>query len=140
MDLKKMSLKDLTALFNEHSSKKVKKFKDKPTALKRVKEVLPAKAKGERKKRGMSFEFPFTGETLEIRNPESLRGQAHAALKTGATFDEIRKLVVAFDKKRGIVSETIERRTYELIRIMHHYLGYGLRYNEGTGIITLVTK
>ena len=143
-DLKSMSSKELVALYNKHASKKVKKFKDKATALKRVKSVLPKEkgtaAKGERKKRGMHFVFPFSGEVREVRSAESLRGQCVTLLKKGATFDQIQKLCASFDKKRGVTSESIERRAYELVRIMHHYLGYGLKHNEGSGVITLVTK
>ena len=129
----------------------IKRFRDKQTALRRTTEILamiehkvaepkaPAKP---RAKRGMRFVFPFHGSDhlRSTRNAETLRGRCTALLKGGATFADVKALVEEFDREHGKPSKYVERRAYELVRIMHYYLGYGIEHNQGTDIIKLHTR
>lgn len=123
----------------------ISKFRDKATGQRRCQELekqVKPKKKGERKKRGMRFVFPFNGREhlRSVRDEESLRGMCVDLLTAGATFDEVEKLVVEFDKRRKRDPQHIERRAYELVRIMHYYLGYGIAHDQSTGIIKLHTR
>lgn len=95
------------------------------------------KEASERKKRGMRFVFPFNGDLRTLRNMDTLRGQCVTLLKEGATFKEVEELVVRFDQDRNKKPEHVERRAYELVRIMHYYVGYGISHDMETGIIKL---
>ncbi len=141
--------------------KGVTKFKDKVTATKRINAALdawnelpdgstspapepvkPAKKKTERKKRGLRFMFPFNGKDSirSIRSSGTLRGQCVALLTGGATFAKVEALVEQFDADRGKVSKHVLRRAYELVRIMHYYVGYGVDHDQATGLIKLHTR
>ncbi len=169
--------KDLVTLFNLLRAnvgidKRVAKFTDKKTALKRVGEALAAyravvdaeeaeeagtetetppapKAKKERKPRGMRFVFKPEPAIRECKgsikttsgDTRTLRKRAVDALikGRGATFAEMKDLVTQFDKERDATTKNLERRTYELIRLVHYYLGYGLRQDEKSGKIFAYT-
>lgn len=147
--------------------KAVSRFSDKATALKRTlaivgrlpddappapepkvaapapKTAKPAKTPKEpveRRKRQAYFTFPVADSIRKVRDSDSLRGQCVVLLTEGATFAQIEKLVNSFDGARGSSPGNLERRTYELIRIMHYYLGYGMTHNAESGVIKLRTK
>lgn len=122
----------------------IKRFRDKQTAVRCTAEIL---AKIERTikpraKRGMRFVFPFHGSEhlRSMRDLKTLRGRCVPLLKIGAAFSEIEALVEAFDQDRGRPSKNVERRAYELVRIMHYYLGYGIDHDPVTGVIKLHTR
>ena len=100
------------------------------------------KAKTERKKRGMRFVFPFNGRDnmRSIRDNGTLRAECVKLLQKGATFKEVEDLVVKFDAERGKKSEHVERRAYELVRLMHYHIGYGIAHDQKTGEIKLHTR
>lgn len=86
-----------------------------------------------RGKRRMHFVYPYHGdEKLKaIKDPEnSLRGRAAAKLKDGAHFAEIVQVVKDFDRDRGHGPGHEERRAYEVIRLLHYYVGYGLKQDD----------
>ncbi len=138
----------------------VHKFKDKATGTKRIIKALvtwdelpddeegapepvkPARKKTERKKRGLRFVFPFNGKDnmRAIRSTETLRGQCVTLLEVGAKFAKVEALVEQFDADRGKVSKHVLRRAYELVRIMHYYVGYGVDHDQTTGLIKLHTR
>lgn len=151
--LQEMTLPQLVDLYNEHAEKPVKKFKDKPTAVRRVQAVLPepqpepkkekpeAEAPSKRKStRIMRFNFDPADKIKEIRDPNSLRGRVADLLKKGATFDQIEATVLEFDAWRGVEPKNVTRRAYEVTRLLHYYVGYGLKHDVETGIIKLTTK
>lgn len=115
----------------------VKRFSDHKSAVRRTKQIitdLKAQKGGttERKKRGMRFVFPFHGrDNLRvIKSENSLRGRCAALLKSdGGTYKDVIKLVHKFDKDRGSTPGNVEHRAYELIRLLHYYIGFGLRQN-----------
>jgi hypothetical protein len=142
-----MAMKDMVTEYNSLASLLgtafVKKFSDKPTAQKRLKvmrdKAKATKPKAERKKREMRFVFPFHGQDQlrKIQSMDSLRGTVYAALSpTGATFAEVVKLVEAFDKRRGHGPGHVERRAYEVVRLLHYYVGYGLKQDDEGRIFT----
>ncbi len=167
-DLSTLSSGELASIYNHAAvalnRKPVTKFKDRATAQRRTAAILaenghdekavpaPAKKKKateakatpapktERKKRGMRFVFPFHGKggLKSLRNTETLRGQCVDLLKTGAKFPQVEALVERFDASKGRPSKFVERRAYELVRIMHYYLGYGIGHQDG--IIKLHTR
>lgn len=111
-----------------------KKVAAKPAApKKKAVAKKPAAPKKERKKRGMRFVFPFHGadHLRSLRDSETLRGQCVDLLKGGAKFDKVEALVERFDASKGRPSKFVERRAYELVRIMHYYLGYGISHKDG---------
>lgn len=75
------------------------------------------KPKVERKKRGMRFVFAPEDEVKQAREGTA-RAKALALLRRdkGATFEEVSK-----------ATGWNEKQTYEGIRIVHYYLGWGLR-------------
>jgi hypothetical protein len=97
-------------------------------------------AKKERATRVMRFTFAPSNEVKAVRDPETLRGRCVVLLEKGATFSAVEDLVVEFDKKAGKTSENVTRRAYELVRIMHYYLGWGIKHDMATGIISLYAK
>ena len=116
---------------------------DKPKpATKPKKTPAKDKRKVERKKRGMRFVFPFNGPDHQraVQNDESLRGQCVTMLKKGAKFADVEQLVVDFDKEHKRKPKHVERRAYELVRIMHYYLGWGVGHDPKTGVIKLHTR
>lgn len=96
-------------------------------------------AKVEPKKSRMRFVFPLHDPKAikDIKGKTSLRAQARELLLGGATFAQVEQLVERFDKERGKDSENVERRAYELVRIMHYYLGYGVSHDQETGEIKI---
>ncbi len=108
------------------------------------------KVKKERKLRGMRFVFKPEDTIRECKgslktnsgDSRTLRKRAVDTLTKGkgATFVEMQALVAAFDKERKTPTVNLERRTYELIRLMHYYLGYGLRQDAVTGKIIAYTN
>lgn len=137
--------------------KTVKRFADKRSALRRTREIVQAakhikrKPGGKRKLRGMRFIFPFDGAdqirqcrgslaTSKSGDTRTLRQRCVDLLKKGATFDKVEQLVVDFDYDRGKKSEYVERRAYELVRLMHYYLGYGLRQDDKGRIFLVSSK
>jgi len=94
-----------------------------------------------RKLRGMHFVFrpdvtirtckgSITSRTDDTR---TLRQRAVDLLTgDGATFAQVIETVKKFDDDRGKPTDpdTVDRRTYELIRLCHYYLGYGLKMKD----------
>lgn len=147
--LETLSLSELAKMYNELAKKadkpEVKKFSDKKSAVRRVKalanDVKPAKASTPRKPRGMRFVFRpeatirDTKGTIKSKSDDTrtLRTRAVALLTgKGATFKAVEATVEKFDQDRGKKSVNIERRAYELIRLVHYYLGYGLKQVDDT--------
>jgi hypothetical protein len=92
--------------------------------------------KVDKKERRMSFAFKPMKVQKAPKGEGSLRTLCLARLKEGARFDTVIRLVEKFDSNRGKGNqETIERRAYELVRIMHYQLGYGVSHDETTGMI-----
>ncbi len=101
---------------------------------------ISTSTKKTRKKRGMRFVFPLLGEpirdckvtcTTVSGDTRTLRHRCRDMLLTGATFGSVETLVVAFDEDVGKTSANVERRAYELVRIMHYYLGYRVSHTDG---------
>jgi hypothetical protein len=142
MDLQAMSTGDLLALFNKTTGQSVKRFADRKTALKRVQEALanPVKSKSVVKRlevqkagragtgtRRRGFNFPLIkGGAKEIR-PETNRATLVGMLRKGASFE-------ACVEKAGFKDE---RNTYQAIRLLHTYCGFGLTQGDN-GVIHLV--
>ncbi len=108
---------------------------DDETEVPGASEPKKAKAKAEtpkeRKAREKHFVFPFDEELYKQRGTprkDSLRDKALRKLnrKTGASLTEIETLVNEFDAGRGKAPFNVERRAYELVRLVHYYMGYGL--------------
>lgn len=114
----------------------------KPKAKAKAKAKDTSSATPPKKKRRMRFVFPYDGDDRlrTIRQGPTLRAGCIKLLEKGATFDQVKELVVAFDKQRDKPVKSLERRAYEIVRIMHYYLGYGLDHDMETGIITLHTR
>ena len=160
MNLATLSSGELATKYNKAATtlgtRTVKKFADRKTAIRRTEEILiklkdhsapPKKGKkgkttkAERKKRGMRFVFPFNGQD-DLRsslNTKTLRGQCVDLLRGGAKFSKVEALVEKYDRSKGRKSHDVERRAYELVRIMHYYLGYGINHDTD-GTIKLHTR
>ena len=149
-DLQTMSATQLVEAYNTRAAllgePQVKRFADKTTALRRttkiMKMVLPdqqKKATKTRKKRGVYFKLPYNGPDSfrEVRPEDSPRGRSLTLVKVGATCAQVQKLVNKFDKDTDRTTGNVERRSYEIVRIMHYYLGWGIDHDQKTGIIKL---
>lgn len=98
----------------------------------------PEKKEVQRKTRIMRFKFKPMKEIKHLRNPNTLRGRCVGLLSgEGATFEEVEDLVRAYDEEQGKEQKNITRRAYELVRIMHYYLGYGIHHDLDTGKIKI---
>jgi len=153
--LEAMSGSQLVALYNEQRVKlkdplpPVNKFSDKETAVRRVQNLLndvkaqqpePAPEKKERGVRRKYFNFQPNKE-IKPYTPDmkQLRGRLFVELKKGMTFERAMEIVREFDADRGVPSKNVERRAYEGTRLVHYYLGFGLRQDENL-VIWLVEK
>lgn len=158
-DLMNMSMQELVDLYNQIQASKdgteITKFSDKQTGIKRVTEALRMLANkdttmeddiktSETKKVGKGrekhFNFPVGPEIKESRG-DTLRTRVRDLLQSsgGATFDEVIAVVKKFDDDRNIAQKNVDRRAYEVVRILHYVLGYGLTQNSD-GKIFLVSK
>jgi hypothetical protein len=91
----------------------------------------------------MSFNFkPLSSAAPPKGSASSLRALCFARMsKVPCTYQDIVDLIKGFDAGRGKGNaNTIDRRAYELIRLMHYALGYGIKHDEVTGLISLYTK
>jgi hypothetical protein len=90
----------------------------------------------------MSFAFkPLSSPKPPKGNATTLRSLCYDRMLKGCTFPDVITLIKDFDAGRGKGnSNTIERRAYELVRLMHYALGYGISHDEATGVIKLYTK
>lgn len=95
----------------------------------------PAPEKKARKPRGMRFVFPVGDEIKPVR-----AGTFRAKLvelfstKPGATFDEA--LAATWGSKEGMDPEVAKKTCYEGIRLLHYYVGYGMK-QDADGRITI---
>ena len=77
--------------------------------------------------RKRSFVFEARDDVQEPRSWNSLRGRVlKKMLNGGIAFDEVIDEVKRFDADRGVAEKFVERRAYEVVRLIHFYLGYGL--------------
>lgn len=158
--LEAMSGSQLVSLYNEQRVKlkdpipPVNKFSDKETAVRRVQNLLndikeqqPAPKSvaqvEEKKERGVRRKYFNFAPNKEIKpyvpDMKQLRGRLFVELKKGMTFERAMEIVREFDADRGVPSKNVERRAYEGTRLVHYYLGYGLRQDENL-VIWLVEK
>lgn len=152
MNLSKLTGPELVSQYNSAAvvlgEQAIKKFATKKDALRRTTIMMaraikpestpePEKAKPakEPKPRRMRFVYPYNGDDhfRGIQREKSLRGRAAEVLLKGATFEEIIAVVSKFDEDRGSTPGHVERRAYEVVRLLHYYTGYGLR-EEGDKI------
>ena len=134
----------LVEVYNQLADDQVKKFADKPTALKRVTEALKAKAPAPaptlpqkpRRQRQPKFNYPASAEQQPVREGTHRHTLIQLlGTKTGATFDEC---VAATWGKNTEMDEKAQRKTTrEAIFLLHRSCGYGLTTSED-GIIKLV--
>lgn len=147
--LNTLTLSELVGQYNEAAERlgenKIKKFSDRKSAIRRTEAIvarLPKKRK--RKPRGMRFVFKPETEIRACTGSAKTSGSDKRTLRqrcvtllikeSGATFKQVEALVEKFDRDRGREPQSVERRAYELVRIMHYYLGYGIRELEGKRI------
>jgi hypothetical protein len=90
----------------------------------------------------MSFSFKPRSDAHPPKGTQiTLRSLFYDRMVKGCTFLDVIELIKNFDKGRGKGNDnTIERRAYELVRIMHYTLGFGISHDESTGVIKLYTK
>lgn len=90
----------------------------------------------------MSFAFkPLSSPKPPKSTATTLRSLCYARMLKGCTFPDVINLIKDFDAGRGKGNDnTIERRAYELVRLMHYALGFGISHDESTGVIKLYTK
>lgn len=106
-------------------------------------ETVPASSSTERRKRQMYFNFAPNSAGVKAARPDSLRERVlKKMLDKGLTYEQVVEVVKAFDAERLGAGKDIrgsdnhpERRAYEVIRIIHYILGYGLKHDAETGII-----
>lgn len=153
-DLNACSIRKLIEIHNKAASllgagfKPVNSFKTKPIALKRTRivalkaaELAPPKAKAKaaikvRKAKGFIFNFPPKPELKAHRKGTPGRAKLIELLHgtKGLTFDECLKATWA--KRADMTPELQRRTTYEGLRLLHHYLGWGMRQDD-EGRITI---
>lgn len=143
--IEQLALKELVAMYNDAAEdldmKPVKKFSDRKSAVRRTWEIMEKWAAQDettgRKPRGMRFVFPVTDDVKPVR-----AGTSRAKLvellsrEGGASFDECMNTV--WGDRRDLSPEKKIKATYEGIRLLHYFSGYGLKQDEN-GNIHLVT-
>lgn len=147
-NLQSKSLKELADLYNKLVPEKpIGKFKDKPTAIRRVEVVLDAKggavapekkpkaavteerAKTERKRGGGRKRnlFQVMAKTrIKPHRENTRRAEAVKMLTKGATLEELME-----------VTRWNYRQAKEAVWLLHKHLGYGLTENPTTGKINV---
>lgn len=136
----KMTIAELAATYNELAEgagkPPVKKFKDKATGIRRITELLNSGKKskktttGERKPRGMNFNFPPGPVQKPIRE-----GTDRAIIfklmsrEKGASFEEMLE-ATSWGNNPKWDDDRKKRNVYEAIRLLHFYSGYGLEQDE----------
>ena len=93
------------------------------------------------KENRMSFSFkPLSTAHAPKGSANSLRSLCYAKMIKGCKFADVLAIVQQFDAGRGKGNaNTIDRRAYELVRLMHYALGFGISHSED-GTIKLYTK
>lgn len=134
--LSEKSMGELVELYNSKSPQPVKKFSDKPTAIKRilalvVTEAQQPKPKKERKVRQKRFVFQ-PEKQVKLPKPTSFRSLVVEALRKGSSFEEMSTMYENWYKEKNKYDpKKQERRTYEGIRLVHYVNGFGLREEDG---------
>lgn len=167
MNLSRMNASEILAIYNTAALKlgrtQVKRFSDLKTAIRRTTEILKpideldgvpvttppslAPVKPElkltpppsKRARVKGFNFPAR-EHIKRLNKGTLRERIATLLLQGATIGQVRDLIVAYDKERGLVprdSLKLGVDAYEHVRNLHLYVGYGM-VEDTDGVITLV--
>jgi hypothetical protein len=95
----------------------------------------PKDEKRTRKPRGMRFVFP-AGDEIKAVRPGTFRAKLVELFSTkpGATFDEA--LAATWGSKKGMDPEVAKKTCYEGIRLLHYYVGYGMK-QDADGRITI---
>lgn len=131
-ELEKLSLPQLADKYNEHTDgRKIKKFRDRGTALRRTAQAIAAykaregtaEAVKNMEPQRLKAHKPFNYEPLrEIKQhrPNTARAKAVKALLKGATFAEVQQ-ATGWEKYH---------QCYEGIKLIHTQLGHGLRQNS----------
>lgn len=161
VNIEELTTSELVSIHNLASQNmgggRVNRFSDKATALKRTRAKLlefieflengdeaepekakktPSPKKGGRKKRGMRFVFPKTDEVKKTREGTN-RAKLIELLsrEKGASFEEC--MAATWGPRKDMSEEQKVTTTYEGIRLLHYYVGYGMRQDEA-GRIYLV--
>lgn len=115
-----------------------------PPEVEEVKSVQIKKPKKEvfKKLRIRRFTLKPTEKPRILKDANTLRGRCATLLLAGGNFEDVKSLVRQFNEERAkpASEEKVERRAYELVRIMHYYLNYGINHNIETGLIQLYAK
>lgn len=136
-DLKDFTLGQLADLFNAQPGvKKIKKFRDRETAINRTWDALQAggekggEEEGVRAPRQPNFNYPPEKVIRPFREGTK-RAQVVKMLQRerGASLDEIIE-AIGWDR----------RTAQEGIRLIHVHLGYGLRHDKETNRIKIYEK
>ena len=159
--LEALSTKELVETYNKLAAKNkkpaVQKFSDRKTAIRRVAALMsetpapvvketPApvvKEKPERKIRNFRFVFPAEDTIKNVRTGtnrhkliEVLQTKNSEGKVVGATFDEL--MAATWGQNKNMSPEIQRKTTYEGLRLLHYWVGYGMRQDE-QGRITLFT-
>ncbi len=146
MSLSNLSLAELVKFYNKHADKPIKGFKDKPTAIKRIKKLgvkldfsaAAAKAdkpkvtkktttKADKPKRDRRAEitFPLKARKLSGKvRKESTRGKMVAMLASGCTLEEMADMLHKHDKARG--HNPYVSRAWRIMLSLNRKIGYGV--------------
>lgn len=109
-----------------------------PTATPVEAPATADKVAAPRKLRGFRFVFPVKKE-IKNHRPGTNRAKLIEMLSAegGATFDEL--VAATWGKDAAMAKDVQIKTTYEATRLLHFYLGYGMKMDATTGKITLVT-
>lgn len=126
--LASMTLGALVELYNRHAEKPIRKFRDKPTAVNRVLDVLPEEEPSpEKVSNGTRSGIPTSLERealKEVKEPRegSKRHALLLLLEDGATLEEVQNDArIGWDRRTAL----------EGIRLLHSQCGYGLELRDG---------
>lgn len=108
------------------------------------KPAAPKKAKvadGVTRYKGSNFNFPLN-DPKEIKSvrANTNRGILVKMLTKGATFEDCLAATNWGEKRKDFNDEKARKACYEAIRLIHTYVGYGMKQDAETGIIRLITK
>lgn len=128
-DLKSKTLPELVEIYNSRAGKPVKGFKDKPTALRRVRHLLGVRGPG-RQPTLIDLKPKAQSSQIEPRE-KSMRGRIAVMLRgSGATLQEIN------DEIGG--GKWTTRHTKAHVLLLNEVNGFGLEQNETSGKIRIV--
>lgn len=133
--------KALLEFYNKQTGKNTKKFASREKGEEQVWNLIKDKVQEFKTtpENNRRTKFDLKPECASVKPPrseKSLRGRILSKLLGGgATIEEIREIVMQFDRDRGKPHVNVIQRAYDATRLLNSFCGYGIKEDDN-GVIT----